>query len=221
MKRTQSGMTLIGFVIVLAVVGVVRLHGHEADPDVLRVLRGQAGAERPGQPSRASPTRIRPRSRTCSSAGCTSATPTTSSRSTSRSSARTPAGMMTVDYEVRKPLIANLDVVGKFHAEKDLRRGGRLIDAIASAHRFARAGPARAGADPPQRRRAAQRAPRVPRRRAGQPVRRRGAVRALAAGRRRRADPRPRRAGARIRAGAASRATLDLGAQLDARARAK
>jgi hypothetical protein len=30
--------------------------------------------------------------------------------------------MMTVDYEVRRPLIANLDVVGKFHAEKELAR---------------------------------------------------------------------------------------------------
>ena len=32
--------------------------------------------------------------------------------------------VMTVDYEVRKPLIANLDVVGKFDATKELRRGG-------------------------------------------------------------------------------------------------
>jgi hypothetical protein len=30
---------------------------------------------------------------------------------------------MTVDYEIRKPLIANLDVIGRFHAEKELRRG--------------------------------------------------------------------------------------------------
>ncbi len=28
---------------------------------------------------------------------------------------------MTVDYEVRRPLIGNLDVVGKFHAEEQLR----------------------------------------------------------------------------------------------------
>jgi hypothetical protein len=30
--------------------------------------------------------------------------------------------LMTVDYEVRRPLVANLDVVGKFHVEKELRR---------------------------------------------------------------------------------------------------
>jgi hypothetical protein len=30
--------------------------------------------------------------------------------------------LMTVDYEVRRPLIANLDVVGRFKAEKELRR---------------------------------------------------------------------------------------------------
>jgi hypothetical protein len=37
--------------------------------------------------------------------------------------ARKEAGwMMTVDYEVRKPLIANLDVVGHYIAEKEFRR---------------------------------------------------------------------------------------------------
>lgn len=30
---------------------------------------------------------------------------------------------LTVDYEVRKELMANLDVVGKFHAEQELKRG--------------------------------------------------------------------------------------------------
>ena len=33
---------------------------------------------------------------------------------------------VTVKYEVRKPLIANLDVVGRFEAEKALRRGGAI-----------------------------------------------------------------------------------------------
>ena len=32
--------------------------------------------------------------------------------------------MLTVDYELRKELIANLDVVGKFHAQQELKRGG-------------------------------------------------------------------------------------------------
>ena len=31
--------------------------------------------------------------------------------------------MLKVDYELRKELIANLDVVGKFHAEQELKRG--------------------------------------------------------------------------------------------------
>jgi len=31
--------------------------------------------------------------------------------------------LMTVDYDVQRPLIANLDVVGRFHAEKEFRRG--------------------------------------------------------------------------------------------------
>ena len=41
--------------------------------------------------------------------------------------ARKDAGyLVTVKYEVREPLIANLDVVGKFEAEKELRRGGAI-----------------------------------------------------------------------------------------------
>jgi hypothetical protein len=32
--------------------------------------------------------------------------------------------MLTVDYERRAELIANLDIVGKFHAEQALVRGG-------------------------------------------------------------------------------------------------
>jgi hypothetical protein len=31
--------------------------------------------------------------------------------------------MLTVAYEQRKQLIANLDVVGKFHAQQELKRG--------------------------------------------------------------------------------------------------
>jgi hypothetical protein len=31
---------------------------------------------------------------------------------------------MTVDYEIRKPLFANLDIVGKFHADGTLGRNG-------------------------------------------------------------------------------------------------
>ena len=30
---------------------------------------------------------------------------------------------MTVDYEVRRPLISNIDVVGRFNATQELRRG--------------------------------------------------------------------------------------------------
>ena len=38
---------------------------------------------------------------------------------------RTEGGWhMTVSYEVRRPVIANLDVVGNFDAEKDLTHGG-------------------------------------------------------------------------------------------------
>src|SRR5690606_4490386 len=60
--------------------------------------------------------------------------------------------------------------------------------------------PAGPGADASQRRGAAQRTARIPRRRGPRPDRGRGPVRALAEGRRRLADPGPRRAGTRVRA---------------------
>jgi hypothetical protein len=114
MKRTQRGITLIGFI------GVgrgrrVHLHGHEADPDVFQYYSvkqalwpGQSGCD--NNPAR---------SRTCSSAACTSVTP---GHQASTSDRAQDAGFLTVDYEVRKPLIANIDVVGSSQ-RPELRRG--------------------------------------------------------------------------------------------------
>ena len=76
MKRTQRGMTLIGFIIVLAVVGIFAYVAMKLVPmysEYYAVKSALMGL----RPNPASPTATRPRSRTCSSAASTSATPRT------------------------------------------------------------------------------------------------------------------------------------------------
>ena len=124
MKRTQGGMTLIGFVIVLAVVGVFIYMGMKVIPmyseyyAVKQALQGLAGE--PGIADQ-SPAKIKDlffRRLYISYADTV--------KSEHVKVVRKDAGyVMTVKYEVRKPLIANLDVVGKFNTEQELRRGAR------------------------------------------------------------------------------------------------
>ena len=125
MKRTQGGMTLIGFVIVLAVVGVFIYMGMKVIPmyseyyAVKQALQGLAGE--PGIADQ-NPAKIKDlffRRLYISYADTV--------KSEHVKIVRKDAGyVMTVKYEVRKPLIANLDVVGKFETEKELRRGGAI-----------------------------------------------------------------------------------------------
>ena len=123
MKRTQRGMTLIGFVITLAVVGVFVYMGMKTIPmysefyAVKQALNGLA--TEPGVTDK-DPAKIKDlffRRLYISYAD--------NIKAEHVKVVRKDAGyLMTVEYEVRKPLIANLDVVGKFKAEKELRRGG-------------------------------------------------------------------------------------------------
>lgn len=122
MKRTQRGMTLIGFVIVLAVVGVFAYMGMKVIPmysEFYSVKQALAGlAKEPGitdnDPSKIKDFLFR---RLYVSYAETI-------KPEYVKIVRKDAGyLITVDYEARKPLIANLDVVGKFHAEQELRRG--------------------------------------------------------------------------------------------------
>ena len=122
MKRTQRGMTLIGFIITLAVVGVFVYMGMKTIPmyseyyAVKQALNGLA--QEPGVTGY-DPAKIKDlffRRLYISYAD--------NVKPENVKVVRKDAGyVMTVDYEVRKELIANLDVVGKFKAEKDLRRG--------------------------------------------------------------------------------------------------
>lgn len=122
MKRTQRGMTLIGFIITLAVVGVFVYMGMKTIPmysefyAVKQALNGLA--TEPGVTDK-DPAKIKDlffRRLYISYAD--------NIKAEHVKVVRKDAGyLMTVEYEVRKPLIANLDVVGKFKAEKELRRG--------------------------------------------------------------------------------------------------
>lgn len=123
MKRTQGGMTLIGFIIVLAVVGIFAYMGMKLIPmyseyyGVKQALQGLAAE--PGI-STQDPAKIKDlffRRLYISYAD--------NIKPEHVKIVRKDAGyLMTVKYEVRKPLIANLEVVGMFEAEKELRRGG-------------------------------------------------------------------------------------------------
>jgi Tfp pilus assembly major pilin PilA len=122
MKRMQSGMTLIGFIIVLAVVGVFVYMGMKLIPmyseyyAVKQALNGLASEPGVVEQDAAKIKDLFFRRLYISYAD--------NIKAEHVKVVRKDAGwQMTVDYEIRKPLIANLDVIGRFHAEKELRRG--------------------------------------------------------------------------------------------------
>jgi hypothetical protein len=124
MKRTQSGMTLIAFVIVLAVVGLFAYVAMKLVPmyseyyAVKQALKGLAAE--PGIADQ-DPAKIQDlffRRLYISYAEDVKPEHVKITRIDS-------GWKMDVNYEVRKPMIANLDVVGKYSASENLtRRGG-------------------------------------------------------------------------------------------------
>ncbi|MGY1425292.1 DUF4845 domain-containing protein [Lysobacter sp. A289] len=122
MKRTQGGMTLVGFIIVLGVAGVFIYMGMKVIPmysEYYSVKQALAGLENEADIASQSPAKIKDmffRRLYISYAETVKPEHVKIVRQDS-------GYLITVDYEVRKPLIANLDVVGKFSTEKQLRRG--------------------------------------------------------------------------------------------------
>jgi len=123
MKRTQGGMTLLGFIICLAVAGVFIYVGMKVIPmysEYFSVKKSMDGlALEPGI-NNASPDKIRNlffrRLYVNYSENV---------KQDNVKIERMPGGWkMTVKYEVRRPLISNLDVVGNFEASKELTHGG-------------------------------------------------------------------------------------------------
>jgi hypothetical protein len=123
MKRKQQGMTLIGFILVLAVVGVFAYMGMKLIPmysefyTVKQSLRGIA--EEPGITTQ-DPARIKDlffRRLYVSYAETVKPEHVKINR-------KDAGYVISVRYEVRRPLIANIDVVGRFEAEQELSRRG-------------------------------------------------------------------------------------------------
>lgn len=124
MKRTQGGMTLIGFVIVLAVIGFFAYVGMKLIPmysefyAVKSALKGLQAE--PGIANQA-PAKIQDlffRRLYISYSENVKPSNVTLERADG-------GWVMSVDYEVRKPLIANLDVVGKFSTSESLTNNTR------------------------------------------------------------------------------------------------
>ena len=123
MKRTQSGITLIGFIFVLATVGVFVYCGMKVIPMYMEyygVKQAMKGMSLEPGINNASPDRIRNlffRRLYVNYSENVEAKHVKIERIQG-------GWKMSVKYEVRKPLISNLDVVGNFEATQDLVHGG-------------------------------------------------------------------------------------------------
>ena len=125
MKRNQGGLTLIGFVIVLAVVGLFAYIGMKLFPmysefySVKQALKGLSAE--PGIANK-DPAKVKDllfRRLYVSYAE--------NVKPNNVKVTRDGQGyVVTVQYEVRRELIGNLDVVGKFEASEDLLRSGAV-----------------------------------------------------------------------------------------------
>ena len=127
MKRNQGGMTLIGFVIVLAVVGFFAYIGMKLFPmysEYYAVKQALKGLQAEPGIADKDPGKIQDlffRRLYISYAEDV--------KPENVKIERIDAGWkMSVSYEVRKPLVYNLDVVGKFDASENLVRHGGDAD---------------------------------------------------------------------------------------------
>jgi hypothetical protein len=121
MKRNQSGLTFIGFVIVLAVAGLFIYVGMKLVPmytefySVKKALASLANEDGIANKSAGQVEEMFFKRHYMSYA-------LNVKHDHVKVERRETSWIVIVDYENRRPLIANLDVVGKFHAEKVLTR---------------------------------------------------------------------------------------------------
>jgi hypothetical protein len=124
MKRTQRGITLIGFIIVLGVVGLFAYVGMKLFPmymeyyGVKQAMRALASEPGIGE---ADPRKIRDLFFRRLYINYSDDNITNDHVDIKRSG---DGWQMVVKYEVRKPMIANLDVVGRFESTQLLARSG-------------------------------------------------------------------------------------------------
>ena len=121
MKRNQSGMTLIGFILILGMVGVFIYMGMKLIPmysEYYAVKQALKEISQESDISQQDPSAIKDKffKRLYISYA-------DNVKPENVKIARKDSGYtMTVDYEVRRPLIANIDVVGHFTADQVLSR---------------------------------------------------------------------------------------------------
>ena len=119
--KKQRGMTLIGFVITLSVAGLFVYVGMKLIPmytefySVKKALAAMANEDGIANKSAADVRRSLEKRLGLSYAD-------TIKRDHVKVERHGQGWLVTIQYENRRPLIANLDVVGKFHAEKELTR---------------------------------------------------------------------------------------------------
>ena len=123
MNRKQGGMTMLGFLITLAVIMFFLFCGMKILPmyteyySVKKALAGMASEPGLANSSKENIRKLFMRRLDMSYA--------LNVKPEALKIESTDQGyMLTVDYELRKELIANLDVVGKFHAQQELKRRG-------------------------------------------------------------------------------------------------
>lgn len=121
MKRNERGMTLLSFIVVMGVVGVFIYVGMKLIPmyteyfSVKKALEGMAGDATMATNDAAKIKDLFFRRMDINYGESVKPENIVLKR-------RDAGWVMVVDYENRRPLIANLDVVGRFHAEKEFKR---------------------------------------------------------------------------------------------------
>ncbi|WP_166209971.1 DUF4845 domain-containing protein [Cognatiluteimonas telluris] len=121
MKRTQSGITLVGFILVLAVAGLFVFVGMKLVPmysefySVKSALKGLAEEQGIANEDPAKIQDLFFRRLYISYSENVKPEHVKIKRIDN-------GWQMDVDYEVRKPMIYNLDVIGKFHASENLTK---------------------------------------------------------------------------------------------------
>lgn len=122
MKHSQSGVSLTGFLITLAVVGFALFMGMKLFPmyqefwSVKKALKGVAQDDTVS----ADPASVRQSLAKRFDVGYVDSVGPEDIK-VERSG---EGNVISIDYEVRRPLLYNLDVVGKFSAKEEKRRGG-------------------------------------------------------------------------------------------------
>ena len=123
MKRTQRGITLLGFIAILAVAGIFIYVGMKVIPmytEFYAVKKSLEGVALEPGVNNAPPDRLKTMFFRRLDVNYSE-----NVKPENVSIERMEGGWhMTVSYEVRRPMIANLDVVGNFVAEKDMTHGG-------------------------------------------------------------------------------------------------